>query len=58
MFNKDDWRIDFDVEDELVWFLNINLMLWGAMSVYPVVSLLILIFNYFHLNYMIYVALY
>ena len=58
MFKKDDWRIDFDVEDELVWFLNINLMLWGAMSVYPVVSFITLVFNYFHLNYMIYVALY
>lgn len=49
-----DWRTDFELSDEFVWFLVIQLQMYSAMLTYPIMAFICLIFSYLHCQYLIY----
>jgi len=49
-----DWRTEFELSDEFVWFLTIQLVMWSAMLTYPIIALVCLAFSWCHCTFLIY----
>lgn len=48
------WRTEFELSDEFVWFLTVQLIMYSAMLTYPIMAFVCLIFSYLHCQYLIY----
>ena len=49
-----DWRTEFELSDEFVWFLTIQLIMWSAMIMYPIISIFQCLFCWLHIRFLIY----
>lgn len=49
-----DWRTEFELSDEFVWFLTIQLIMWSTMIMYPIISVIQVIFCWLHIRFLIY----
>jgi len=54
MLLKDfDWRTDFELADELVWFISLEGIIWCSTAIYPVMAFVGVIIMYLHCRYLV-----
>ena len=50
----DDYEQEFELSDEINWFLQIEVIIWQCQLIYPVISFMAVVFMLIHSKYLIY----
>lgn len=54
LIKGEDWRSDFELSDEFVWFLAINQIMWSILIMYPIMAYVAVIVLLVHSRYLIF----